>query len=243
MEKVNESIVKKIKGLLALANDKKDDEESQTAFIMAQKLMFKHNISMSAVEDHSSEKLSINKDQVTVYKKLFWWEKDLSTIISKNFRVKAYINLRKLENDISRKGAIIFLGFSSDVELAKEMYILAYDALKVYSNRFVDRYYEEGHYENRNRKATGKLKDSYMRGFLNGMSAKFDEQVKSMEQEYGLVVLMPVEVENAFNEMSKDFGKATYKSPPIEELEAYRKGMNDGNNIDYTKSTIDETVF
>ncbi len=41
----NESIIKKIRGLLAIANDNKSDEESQSAFLLAQKLMIKHDIS------------------------------------------------------------------------------------------------------------------------------------------------------------------------------------------------------
>jgi len=40
----NESIIKKIKGLLAIADDAKNDEESQSAFLLAQKLMIKHDI-------------------------------------------------------------------------------------------------------------------------------------------------------------------------------------------------------
>ncbi|RKJ45999.1 DUF2786 domain-containing protein, partial [Butyricicoccus sp. 1XD8-22] len=46
----NDSIIKKIRGLLAIANDEKNDEESQTAFILAQKLMIKHNIVMGDIE-------------------------------------------------------------------------------------------------------------------------------------------------------------------------------------------------
>ncbi|QAW06651.1 DUF2786 domain-containing protein (plasmid) [Bacillus subtilis] len=43
----NEAIIKKVKGLLAIANDNKNDEESQSAFLLAQKLMIKHDISVS----------------------------------------------------------------------------------------------------------------------------------------------------------------------------------------------------
>lgn len=243
MENINESIIKKIKGLLAIANDHKSDEESQSAFVLAQKLMIKHNISMAAIED-VSHKNNIQKEQVTVYKKLFWWEKKLASIIANNFRVKSYLNMQKV-NGGQRKTAVMFFGFDGDVELAKEMYILAYDALKVYSERFSEEFYKANGYY-RERSLTFKIKDSYIRGFLEGMGAKFKEQVSSMQQEYGVMVLVlvPKEVEEGFAEFKNSFERSTpFKIPPIEEIVAYRKGYSEGNEIDYTKSTIDDTIF
>lgn len=37
----NKDIISKIKGLLKLANDNRNDEEGQSAFILAQRLMLK----------------------------------------------------------------------------------------------------------------------------------------------------------------------------------------------------------
>ena len=241
METVNESIVKKIKGLLAIANDNKNDEESQSAFLLAQKLMLKHNISVSTVEANN-EKSSIEEGQVTAYKKLFWWERKLAIIISKNFMVKNFVNTKKLKNEKQRKSALMFLGFEKDVELAKEMYILAYDALKLYSSRFAEEYYQ---YETeRLHKTTMRVKSSYMRGFLEGLEDKFKDQVEQMQQEHGLMLLVPKEVEESYDELSKDFGKgANWRIPPIEELVAYQEGFINAKSIDYTKSTIDEEIF
>lgn len=243
MENNNESILKKIRGLLAIANDHKNDEESQSAFILAQKLMIKNKISVSEVEETPDTKAEIDKGQVTVYKKLFWWERELASIIAKNFRVKNYLNLKKFNNTTQRKKAIMFFGLKQDVELAKQMYILAYDALKFYSERYVDIYY--GDSEIRVHRITNNVKDSYMRGFLEGLETKFNEQVKEMQQEYGLMVLVPKVVEDEYKEFEKGFsGKGSnYRIPSIEEMAAYSEGYCDGNKIDYTKSTIDEEVF
>lgn len=241
METVNESIIKKIKGLLAIANDNKNDEESQSAFLLAQKLMMKHNISITTVEENT-DKVTIEEGQITAYKKLFWWERKLAIIISENFRVKNFINSKKLKDGKQRKSALMFFGFEKDVELAKEMYILAYDALKLYSNRFVEEYYQFR--TERLHKTTIRIKDSYIRGFLEGLDAKFKEQVEQMQQEYGLMLLVPAEVEESYAELSKDFGKGiNWRLPPIEELVAYQEGFLDAKDIDYTKSTIDEEIF
>ncbi|MFJ7982299.1 DUF2786 domain-containing protein [Lysinibacillus xylanilyticus] len=239
MESVNESIIKKIKGLLAIANDNKNDEESQSAFLLAQKLMLKHKISASTVEASSSEKAPIEDGQVTAYKKLFWWERKLAHIISENFRVKNFVYWKKLDEDRQRKHAIMFFGYDKDVELAKEMYILAYDALNQYAKKYVKIYFLFR--DNRNHKETIRVKDSYIRGFLDGLGEKFKEQVSQMQKEYGLMLLVPKEVEEEYEEFSKDFTKGrTWHMPPVEEIEAYHKGFTNAKDIDYTKSTIDD---
>jgi Protein of unknown function (DUF2786) len=235
----NDAIIKKIKGLLAIANDNESDEESQSAFLMAQKLMMKYNISLGEVEDVNDGQ-SINEGQVTAHKKLYWWEKQLANIMSENFRVKNFINSKWTDSSAQRKRAVVFLGYENDVALAKEMYLLAYEAITSYSNQFVDEYYESMGIS-RTKQTTNNIKNSYMRGFLSGLEEKFEEQVASMKQEYGLMVLVPKEVVEEYDRVVT--GKATsYKIPPVEELIAYRKGFDDGNKIDYTKSTIDGVI-
>lgn len=237
----NENIIKKIKGLLALANDHKNDEESQTAFIMAQKLMIKYDISSSEVEEQQ-EGNSILEGKVTVYKTLYWWERKLAQIIAKNFRVTFFYNNKILKGESKTKRAITFLGFESDVALAKEMYILAYDVLTFYANDFVKNHYvDSGNY--RSRGYTTDLKNSYMRGFLDGINEKFEVQVKEMKQEYGLMVLVPAEVQQKHDEMFKGKKGLSFKIPRIEEVAAYHQGHEDGVSVDYTKSTLDEGVF
>ncbi|MES1045566.1 DUF2786 domain-containing protein [Heyndrickxia oleronia] len=234
----NEGIIKKIKGLLAIANDNKNDEESQSAFMMAQKLMMKYDITMGQV-DSEKDNESIEQGQVTVYKKLFWWERKLAQIISKNFRVKFFYNNRFLKGQRNIKRAIVFLGFEKDVELAKEMYILAYDVLTFYSKRFIEDQYEDSMIL-RSHRITADYKNSYMRGFLEGMAIRFEEQVQKLQQEYGLMVLLPPEVQNAYDEMFRDTKGISFQIPPIGELQAHHRGYSEGKKVDYTKSTIDD---
>ncbi|MCJ7840531.1 DUF2786 domain-containing protein [Lederbergia sp. NSJ-179] len=238
MENRNDAIINKIKGLLAIANDHKNDEECQTAFIMAQKLMMKYDISLSDVEVQEDAR-EISEGQATAYKTLYWWERALANIIANNFRVKWYYSNKILKGENRKKRAIIFMGFQSDVELAREMYVLGYDVLTFYVRNFVDDYYEEN-YLTRERSFTAELKNSYTRGFLNGLEEKFEEQVNQMQQEYGLMVLVPEEVKTAYNDMFKDTKGLSWRFPPIEEVAAYQRGYQEGNEIDYTKSTLDE---
>lgn len=237
----NDAIINKIKGLLAIANDQKSDEESQSAFILAQKLMMKHEISMTEVEGRSDAP-SIADGQVTVHKKLFWWERRLAQVISENFRVKFYYNNKILDNETQRKRAIYFLGFDNDIALAKEMYLLAYEAILFYSNRYVDSFYDDRTSRTRIHRITNGVKNSYMLGFLQGLEQKFEEQVKEMQQEYGLIVLVPKEVAEEYDNRFDGTKGISFKLPPIEESFAYEKGFYEGNSIDYTKTTIDDDI-
>lgn len=85
----NKKIIKKIKGLLAISRDQKNDEESQSAFILAQKLMIQYNIDKNEVEELSVdfENDVIGEQSVTIYKRLYWWERQLACIISENFLI------------------------------------------------------------------------------------------------------------------------------------------------------------
>lgn len=234
----NESIIQKIKGLLAIANDHKNVEECQTAFVMAQKLMIKYEISSSEILDQKSNE-TVSKGQVTAHKTLFWWERQLANVIADNFRVTWYYNSKTVEGESKKKRAIIFLGYENDIALAKEMYILAYEVLSFYVSQFVDEYYKVNFLQ-RERSLTTELKNSYIRGFLSGLNEKFEKQVKEMEQEYGLMVLLPTEVKQAYDEMFEGKKGLSFKLPPIEEVEVYQQGFHDGNKVDYTKSTLDQ---
>ena len=70
-----QKIIRKVKGLLAIARDQHNDEESQSAFILAQKIMLQYGIDATEVEDDNfiSEADQINEESVTVAKRLYWW--------------------------------------------------------------------------------------------------------------------------------------------------------------------------
>lgn len=229
----NEKIIKKIKGLLALSRDKKNDEESQSAFIMAQKLMFKYELNEFDIDevDENTRERNMTDVPVTVWKRLYWWERQLAIIISKNFRVKNYIS-----NGYDEK-RIMFFGYGGDLELAKEMYILAYDVLIYHYKRYVDKFYKEN-YVARSRYYTESIKSSYINGFLAGLEIRFEEQVSQLMQENALMVLIPEEVENAYSVMSADWGTAKLSKPNPQIAEAYSSGVAEAKDVDFTRSTI-----
>lgn len=235
----NVKIISKIRDLLRLAEGSNNDDEGQTAFLAAQKLMLKYHIDKKEMLDISTpEHLKIDDDSVTIYKKLYWWEKQLAAIIAENFRVKSYIQSKQLHYGENMKSAIMFFGYEQDLELAKEMFILAYDAIKIYAKR---------HAEDLPVEVRNKIKRAYVTGFLDGMDNKFHEQFNNFTGEYALMVQTPKEVEEAFEKQINLQGESKSSRMDFTELleyqQHYNNGYNSGNNIDFTKSTIDEEVF
>lgn len=249
----NEDIIRKITGLLKLSMDSKNDEESQSAFVMAQKLKIKHGIKDNEIS--LDEKVEISKNQATAYKKLYWWESSLARIISYNFRCKHYYRNDYTESQRVKR-AITFYGYESDAELAKEMYILAYDVLKKFTERFVEDFYAdrlkgtllEGLYEfkglKRDRSLTTKLKNSYMRGFLDGLEQKFEDQRDQLVKDgYELMIVIPHAVMEGYNEMFPSTKKGlSFNRPPVELSLAYAFGKEDGHKVDYAKNTIGDDI-
>lgn len=238
MKRDNGKIIKKIRGLLAIAKDEKNDEESQSAFILAQKLMIQYEIDSSEVGDFIPQDEDVDEEFVTVYKKLFWWERELAIIVAKNFRVKNFIKSKRQGGERVKR-RIVFLGFGRDLELAKEMYILAYDALLYHSKQFVEDYYSD-FWGYRDSYTTNSLKQSYIRGFLEGLVKRFDEQIAVLRESYEMLVLIPEEVEKVYSNMFKNSKPLAYTKPQAEVAEAYQKGFEDGNKMDFTKSTLSD---
>ena len=111
MTEDQEKMIEKIKGLIAISQDKDDDAEGQSAFLLAQKLMVKYKIERADLEAQE-EALRISDFAITPYKKLFWWEKQLACVIADNFRVRCYIRSEKRVGDAMKKSCVVFYGQS-----------------------------------------------------------------------------------------------------------------------------------
>lgn len=172
MKLANEKIVLRVKKLLNLAEDNWDDEEGQSAFIFAQKLMIQHQISKLDLlaAGVKVEQEDIAEEAITIYKTLHWWEKSLASIIAKNFRVKVFFNNSFKSSRVKRR--IVFYGYGTDLELAKEMYVLAYDAILVYQRRYSKRHQHDGF-------TAADIKNTYLQGYLAGLKKKFNDQVSA----------------------------------------------------------------
>lgn len=227
----NKQIIEKIKGLLKLANDNRSDEEGQSAFALAQRLMLKHKISQLDINDGTQEKESITTQEVTNLKRLYWWEKILSQVIAKNFRVMYYLDTERGIQGKQSKSRLVFYGEAEDVELAKEMYLLAYEALLHHTKNYLKTAELFGQ-----RKSD--LKKSYIKGFLIGLARKFEEQSDEYQGKYELLSRIPKHVEESYEQYSSTFKNSRVNTPRVTSSSAFNKGVVQGNKMDLTKSTI-----
>lgn len=232
----NEKILTKIRNLLSLAESGNNDEESQTALLMAQKLMLKHKIEAQEIHPHQEQEIIIKS--LSVYKRLYWWEKVLAKIISDNFRTMFYIQSNRLPNQSSVQRKIVFMGFPEDVDLSYQMFYLVADAMKYYSKLHFD-HSEVGDLGNRERT---NMRKAYYEGFLDGLAAKFERQKVNMvaeDQKYALVIKTPQAVMDRFHE--EITGRISFNQVlSSKDSNAYRSGFQKGSSVQLNQNQLDQ---
>ncbi|MCW6660532.1 DUF2786 domain-containing protein [Aerococcaceae bacterium NML191292] len=231
METEQNKIIEKLRRLLALANDAPDDEEGQNAFLMAQRLMIKHKVERSMISEENPEEINIQQRPVTAHKRLYWWERRLGEIISENFRCIMFYNSKKNGRQFQRR--IVFYGAEEDLKLAEEMFVLCYEYTRHRVKKFMKEKPQWLSISVRN-----SMRSDYLQGFLAGLRQRFEEQVSILTKEYSLVVLRPKEVTESYKELSADWDALSYTTPDISSGRIYFQGVEEGKEIDLTRSTV-----
>ena len=209
-----EAIIKKVKGLLALAHDHKDqsvvDEESQLAFVMAKKLMLKYHIKKEDLEDTEIEMV-----EVAAFEHFSWWEEAMSSLIGQHFRVKPYYSKGK-----QSKTVLKYYGLKKDVALAKDLYLLAIKSVAYYTQRFIT--------INSNVNSNSNAQD-YIIGFLAGLQEKFNrfnQEVRAIaSRELILSINVPEQVEHSYTTLSAQFEKSALSLPQVKDIKSYEEGF------------------
>lgn len=221
---MNDKIILKVQNLLELAYDAPNDEEGQSALLMAQKLMVKHNLAMSDIQ--KIHKNNIGETVAASEYRMVWWKEKLAGILGANFRCKV-IRQRKVDEGITK---MIFFGYDSDAEFCTKVYegavlYLEYRLKRLFPTITKARWKD--------------YKKSYLFGFLTGLNERFEKQTQSSEK-FALMVQVPAEV---LEEQYKLMGKLNERSAkiPIQkvDLEAYSVGLEHAKE---TKLMTDELL-
>ncbi|MBK0348424.1 DUF2786 domain-containing protein [Aerococcaceae bacterium zg-ZJ1578] len=233
---VNDKILDKIRNLLKLAEDGANDEESQTALLMAQKLMLKHKISQNELNETGQNEIVLKS--LSVYKRLFWWEKSLATIIATNFRVMLYVQSNRMPYQTSTMRKIVYMGYPEDTELAYEVFHLAAESMKYHAS-----YHLKSLQEENQSFSLADLRKAYYKGFIDGLNEKFEQQRREMQSEnvaYEIMVQVPNEVKAAFDQQVSGRRKLTYRSPQFTKEDAtYLEGYQKGTQMSLTRNFLD----
>ena len=130
MKKIDPKILERIKKLLNLANGTNFEDEASTAMRMAQEYMTKHGVSLSDLELAEELKEDIVKEYVTEEdgfrsKNPERWALYLSMTVAVLCDCETYRYVRR-----TGTSNITFVGYASDVELAKVLFICFYVAIR-----------------------------------------------------------------------------------------------------------------
>lgn len=208
---MDNKIISKVQNLLELAYDAPNDEEGQTALLMAQKLMVKHNLSMSDIK--TSQKNDNIGETVGHWEyRMVWWKEKLAAILGENFRCKT-IRRRLVEKGITQ---MIFFGYDTDAELCTKVY----EGALLYLDYRLKRLFPTVS------KARWKdYKKSYLLGFLDGLDQRFKNQTQSSE-EFALMVQVPAEV---LEEQARQMGNLKNRTVKVQlqemDVEAFYQGL------------------
>ncbi len=206
-----DKIIHKILDLMKLAQDNPNDEEGQTALLLAQKLLLKYNLSLEDIHSNTSQDdPEISEMGAKSLKRMAWWKLKLHAILARNFRCKSIRRRRH------QKTTLIFFGYEADVKMA----LRVYEATLIYLEYRLERIRKE--------KLGVAYKNSYLRGFIWGIDERFEKQKEEL-QKFELMLQVPVEVEQAFEERIS--GTFTCSIPTVElDEEAYRTGYKHAKN-------------
>ena len=221
----NQKIINKVKGLLDIAKDSNQDEETQTAFLLAQKLMVKYGIKKSSIQD---QQRAVEYGVLERCRKFSVLKKFLANVIAENFKV-IFVRTGSLRAGSCGYFNYNFYGYSSDVELAKNIYFLAVKIIQYRTKKYLNNYYLNTGVA-RNRKLTAFLKRNYIYGFITGLETRLNDQTKK----YDLMVRPDDEVVKRLGPTRSmdDKVSCNYKS------KSFKKGFKDGYNTDLSQKSV-----
>jgi len=137
------------------------------------------------------------------------FRKMLACIIAENFRVKCFL----------RNGQIAFFGREDDVLVARQTFEYTY----VFIGRESGRIYRQVKEDHQNGRG---VVNSYASGFCCGLKEKLDSQ------SVALMVVTPSDVEQKYEELSRDFRRAKYSlSMAGFSRSIYERGRKDGQEV------------
>ena len=204
-EEKREQMIKKVKKMLALAENNPSMEEGLSAALQAHKLMAKYNIHEDDVtlEEVKDEILSIFSQQPH-NSHLMGWRKQLGLTVATSFRCKCYL----------RGKDIVFRGYKADAQLALDVYLMLYNVGHKVAKKT----------ESQERHKTGSAKGIYTSvatGFVKGVNDALSKQCTA------LLVITPKEVEEEWAEFSSNMKKSR-STLTVSNAKAYETGYNEG---------------
>ena len=209
----------KIRKLLALA-ESNNEHEAKAALLKAKELMAEYKIAEIDLADVKKKDVKTIVTRFEYTKRGEWWIGTLANIISENYCCRCAGN----RNFGQQKRTIIFVGLDGDVDICAKIFEYAVDTARSCGNNFLKKYrgYQYCTFAEKN-----KIKNSYAIGFARGVKSAFEEQKAEKEIGWGLVMVVPKEV----NDACSNFVTDKYISRHTVYNDIKNKGYEDGRKF------------
>lgn len=228
---MNESLIQKLKKLLALAGNNPSQQEAEAALSKAQSLAIENGIDLALIGSNEQED-SVVRDDMEFGKRLPVVNVYITNVLTKFFNVR-------IISTGSRYGGrkLIFVGKQSDINTAKYVYTWLSDTMvSCWHNYYKKNDVALSH------------KQSYLFGFYNGLVSKLEANKVSVEKER----LKTVDDQNKYAVATVNLQKKIQsfiddEFPSLRtgatkritmDSNSYNRGLNDGINCNIAKGGI-----
>lgn len=209
----------KIRKLLALAQSPKE-AEAKAALLRARELMEKHKLTETNLEEAKKQVVKNVLTDITCSKHRDPWIVGLSAVIGENYCCKGYRNHTKGH----QMQTIGFIGLENDVEICVAIFKYAVDCIRAGTKPIKKEL--AGYYPWYIKQQC----DSYGFGFANGIDTALKGQDEEKHREWGLVLVMPKEVQEASSYLAEKEFKA--RTEDAIDPKAYAQGYAEGKEFD-----------
>lgn len=214
----------KVAKLLALA-DSPNEQEARAALLKARELMAQYKLSPEDVKKAEKVKVIVETIGITCTKMTDTWAVSLAATIAAHYCCKAYRSHRKGAKSVE----IGFAGLEDDFAICKQIYLYAYDCVKAMIKEIQTEHRKRGY-------SAGDIREmcnAYGFGFNSGLLSAYERQ-QAEHQEWGLVLVVPQEVEAA---TAHHRPPSAYAEPKVAGWRGSyaAKGYQDGERFDVSR--------
>lgn len=211
-------IKERIAMLLNLAGNNPSETEAQLALLKARELMAKYKLRPEECKKGESTKVIRETLDITCTAMTNPWAVSLSATIAEHYCCRAY----RSHSPRGKIYSIGLVGLEDDFEIAKRIVLYAYECVNaaIKHNITHDPTEERGTYREKC--------NAYGWGFAMGVSKAFAEQTRQ-HQEWGLVLVVPKEVDDSMQGMGK---KTSFGKIKDNHAEYRAMGYKDGREFD-----------
>lgn len=205
----DDELIQKVRKLLSLAENNNNEHEAISAAGKAQQLMAKYHLEYKDILEEVKEDIVEMSYHAGTGNK---WKYQLAGIVAKNFRCHVYY---------VGKRNIVFYGYETDAIIARETFKYLFEQGLKFVNHLLYKKHVYG-------LSTKDVKNTYLVGYLNGIKSVLDKQCTA------LMIITPLEVNEKFEEISKDMGgintSLTFVGNNKDYYDGYEAGVTTANS-------------